>query len=68
MKKQADLFASLEPEEKIQRMFAREVALILVAHVGRPMEPGEYSRVAEELAQRIAELARRRFVPEKVSG
>ncbi len=58
---QADLFARLDPAVKIERLLAVEMALILVAHVGQPMELGEPKPVAEHLGKRLAELARKRF-------
>lgn len=59
--KQGDLLAPLDPEILRERVFAKEIALILVAHVGRPMGPGEPKEVAVVLGRRIAKLARERF-------
>lgn len=60
--RQGDLLAPLDPEVQREKTFAMEVALILVAHVGRPMaEFGEVKKVALDLGNRIAALARERF-------
>jgi hypothetical protein len=61
MSKQGDLLAPLDPDVQRERIFAKEVAIILVAHVGRPMGPGEPKDVAVDLGKRIASLARERF-------
>lgn len=59
--KQGDLLEVLDPEILRELLLAKEIALILVAHVGRPMGPGEPKDVAVVLGRRIAELARERF-------
>jgi hypothetical protein len=61
MAKQGDLLAPLDPDVQRERIFAKEVAIILVAHVGRSMELGEERKVALDLGRRIAALARERF-------
>lgn len=61
MGKQGNLLAPLDPEVQRENIFAKEVAIILVAHIGRPMGPGEPKDVALDLGKRIATLARERF-------